>query len=152
MLLYPGYHFLTETGNRARKVSGTQGSATSKTFKLFAYTVYKSPFARRTPYTFTDNPIIQIAAKYSNKNSHYYGLSLLWTLSHGLEIVRLERVVLSFKDLEAGRSRLMWTLFTPPLEKLVLKIIQCNVIIIIIIITIIIVIVVVYDGGTYWGP
>ena len=81
--------------------------ATSKTFKCFAYTVYKSPFARRTPYTFTDNPIMQIVAKYSNKNSHYYGLSLLWTLSHGLEIVRLERVVLSFKDLEAGRSRLM---------------------------------------------
>ena len=42
---------------------------------------------------------------------------------------------------------------TPPLEKLVLKTIQCNVIIIIIIITIIIVvIVVVFDGGTYWGP
>ena len=81
--------------------------ATSKTFKCFACTVYKSPFARRTPYTFTDNPIMQIVAKYSNKNSHYYGLSLLWTLSHGLEIVRLERVVLSFKDLEAGRSRLM---------------------------------------------
>ena len=32
--------------------------------------------------------------------------------THGLDIVRLERVVLSFKDLEVGRSQLMWTLYS----------------------------------------
>ena len=32
--------------------------------------------------------------------------------THGLNIVRLERVVLSFKDLEVGRSQLMWTLYS----------------------------------------
>ena len=55
-----------------------------------------------------ENPIIRIAAKFQYKKSHYYGLSLLWTLSHGLEVVRKERVsVLSYKDLEAGRPQLM---------------------------------------------
>ena len=42
-----------------------------------------------------------------NTNSNYYGLSLLWTLLHGLEVARIEGVVLPYKDLKAGRPQLM---------------------------------------------
>ena len=60
---------------------------------------------------------------------------ILWILSHGLEVVRIEGVVLSYKDLE---------LFPPPpLEKLVLKTVEWNVIIIV-------VVVVVDDNTYYW--
>ena len=34
-------------------------------------------------------------------------LSLFWSLSHGLEVVHMERVVLPCIDLEAGRPHLM---------------------------------------------
>ena len=61
-----------------------------------------------------ENPIKRIAAKFQYKKSHHYALSLLWTPSHGLEVVRIERVVFSYKDLEAGRLQLMWTLSSAP--------------------------------------
>ena len=45
-----------------------------------------------------ENPIIQIAAKFQYK---------ILSLRTGLKVVRIEGVVLSYKDLEAGRPQLM---------------------------------------------
>ena len=45
--------------------------------------------------------------------SLHYGLLLLWTLPHGIEVFRKERNLLSYKDLEAGRPQLMRTLSSP---------------------------------------
>ena len=73
--------------------------ATSKTFKTLC--LYSQGHL-----TFMENPIIRITAKFQFKIPHY-GLSLSWTLSHGLEVVCMERVVLSYEDLEVGRSPLM---------------------------------------------
>ena len=75
--------------------------ATTKTFKIFCL-IYSHGHI-----TFMENPIIRIAAKFQYKKSHHYALSLLWTPSHGLEVVRIERVVFSYKNLEAGRLQLM---------------------------------------------
>ena len=88
--------------------------ATSKTFKIIW--LIHNHLSSEGHLTFMDNPIIRIAAKFPNKNSHYYGLLLLWTLSHGLEVVCIERVtgVLPYKDLEAGRPQLMRTLSSAP--------------------------------------
>ena len=53
---------------------------------------------------------------------------LLWTLFHGPKVVRIERVVLSYKDLEH---------FPPhPLGKLVSKTVHWNVIIIIVVVVV----------------
>ena len=88
--------------------------ATSKTFKIIW--LIHNHLSPEGHLTFMDNPIIRIAAKFPNKNSHYYGLLLLWTLSHGLEVVRIERVtgLLPYKDLEAERPQLMWSLSSAP--------------------------------------
>ena len=48
-----------------------------------------------------ENRIIRIAAKFQYK---------IPTLRTGLKVVRIEGVLLSYKDLEAGRPQLMWTL------------------------------------------
>ena len=53
-----------------------------------------------------------MAAKFHSK-SYHYALLLLRTLSF-LEVVRIERVVLSYKYLEARRWQLMWTLSPAP--------------------------------------
>ena len=55
-----------------------------------------------------------------------------------------KKIVLAYKDLEAGRLQLMWTLSTAPTWK------TENVIIIIIIIIIIVVVVVVVGDDTYY--
>ena len=62
----------------------------------------------------------------SSTKSYDYGILLLLTLFHGPEVVRIERVVLSYKDREH---------FPPhPLGKLVLKTVQWNVIIIVVVV------------------
>ena len=55
-----------------------------------------------------------------------------------------KKIVLAYKDLEAGRLQLMWTLSTAPTWK------TENVIIIIIIIIIVVVVIVVVGDDTYY--
>ena len=87
----------------------------SKTFKIFCS--YSQGHL-----TFMEKPIIGIAAKFQYNIPSLRTLAVMDMFSHGLEVVRLERVVLSYKDLEHFPP--------PPLEKLVLKTVQWNVIII----------------------
>ena len=58
-----------------------------------------------------------------------------------------KKIVLAYKDLEAGRLQLMWTLSTAPTWKTENVII---IIIIIIIIVVVVVVVVVGDDTYYW--
>ena len=81
------------------------------------------------------------------------------TIPHVLEVVRIERVVLPFKDLETGRPQLMWTVSTAPtwenenfiIAIIIIIIIIITIIIAIIIIVIIIFVVVVVGDNTYYG-
>ena len=85
-----------------------------KLSKIFCLYSVQSPFAWKTPY-FCGQP--------DNTNSSYIpkqnpiitdSRCYAWSLSHGLEVVRIERVVLPYIDLEAGRTQLMWTLSSAP--------------------------------------
>ena len=76
-----------------------------KLSKYFAHTAYNHLSPERHP-TFVDNQTIRIAATFQYK-IHYYGLSLLWSLSCGLEVVCIGRVVLPYVDLEVGRTQLV---------------------------------------------
>ena len=104
--------------------------ASSKTFLIES----------RTP-TFMKNPIIPITATFQYKIPSLRTLTVMDTISWSPGDVRVERVV----DLEAGIPQLMrCEHFLPhhwpgPLDKLVLKTVQWNVIIVIIIIIIIVV-------------
>ena len=78
-------------------------------------------------HTFMDNPIIRIAAINSNTNFHDHRLSPLCTLSHGLEVVRIERVVhvhvLPYRSWTRKAAVDVNTFLRP--GKLVLKTVQC---------------------------
>ena len=90
-----------------------------------------------------ENPIIPIAAKFQYKIPSLRTLTVMETISWSRGDVRIERVV----DLEAVRPQLMRREHFPPpcwpspLDTLVLKTVQRNVIIIIITIIIIIIVV-----------
>ena len=94
--------------------------ATGKTFCLYNHLSTEG-------HTFMDNPIIRIAAINSNTNSHDHRLSPLWTLSHGLEVVRIERVVhvhvLPYRSWTRKAAVDVNTFLR--LGKLVLKTVQC---------------------------
>ena len=102
--------------------------ATSKTFLIES----------RTP-TFMKNRIIPIAATFQYKIPSLRTLTIMETISWSPGDVRIERVV----DLEAGIPQLMRCEHFPqhhwpgPLDKLVLKTVQWNVIIIIIIVVVV---------------
>ena len=57
-----------------------------------------------------ENPVTRIAAKFQ-----YKFLSLRTLALRLREVVRIEIVVLSYKDLEVGRPQLMWTLSSAPI-------------------------------------
>ena len=69
------------------------------------------------PDFFVSSPTSKTFIQYK---SHHYGLSLLRALSHGLKVVCIERVV---------PTKESWTFSSTPLEKLVLKTVQWNVIV-----------------------
>ena len=85
-----------------------------------------------------ENPIIPIAAKFQYKIPSLRTLTVMETMSWSRGDVRIERVV----DLEAGRPQLMRREHFPPprwpgpLDTLVLKTVQRNVIIIIIVVVV----------------
>ena len=74
--------------------------ATSKTFKIFCLYNHLSPEGHLT---FMDNPIIGIAAKFQYKLPLLRTLAVTGTQSHGLEVIHIEKVLLPYKALEAGR-------------------------------------------------
>ena len=105
-----------------------------------------------------DNPTIRIAAKFQYKLPLLRTLVVTGTQSHGLEVVHIEKVLLPYKALEAGRLQFMWTLFsTLTWEKgAENRSVECLLIFIIVIVVECycygyFIIVIVIDDDTYYG-
>ena len=78
--------------------------ATRKTFKIFCLYNHLSPEGHLA---FMDNPIIRVAAKFQYKLPLLRTLAVTGTQSHDLEVVHIEKALLPYKALEAGRLQLM---------------------------------------------
>ena len=81
-----------------------------KLSKYFAYT-------SQGHFTFRENPIIRIAAKLQYKIPSLRTLAVMDTISWSRGCLH-RKSLLSYKDLEAGRPLLMWTLSSAPTSEI----------------------------------